>query len=264
MGTNFWIKLYHEVLHDPKMGRLPDNVWRRAIELFLLAGELDEDGKLPDTEDIAWLLHRPNVEELETELVHLEKVKILTRLEDGSWLVTKFSDRQKAIGDAERAKAYRDRKRKGQAESRSSNEPDTLESQERHEPVTNRDADRDIDKDRESEGGNPPPAPISESIRIYQEVTGLRLNKAIWGTVIQEVDGDSKVLARWKDTVTAWIARGYNPGNIDGMIDRAKQDRLPTNKNGPGPPVAGSGPKLTPEQLEGYHKLMEDYGDSNA
>lgn len=49
MAAKYWIKLYHEILHDPKMGRLPDNLWRRCIELFLLAGELgaevDEDDK---------------------------------------------------------------------------------------------------------------------------------------------------------------------------------------------------------------------------
>lgn len=143
MASNFWIKLYHEILHDPKMGRLPDNVWRRAIELFLLAGELDDNGNLPNTEDLAWHLHRPNIEEFETELTHLEKVGILTRLDNG-WLVTKFVERQKAISDSERAKAYRDRKRKEPA-SQEDNEPVTPPSRDSHEPVTNRDAD--IDKD---------------------------------------------------------------------------------------------------------------------
>lgn len=160
MASNFWIKLYHEILHDPKMGKLPDNIWRRAIELFLLAGELEEEGELPSTEDLAWLLHRPNIEEFETELAHLERVKILTRLDDG-WLVTKFSERQKAIGDAERAKAYRDRKRRQtEPETKESNEPVTPELRTRHEPVTNRDADIDIDIDKESlpngNGGKPP------------------------------------------------------------------------------------------------------------
>jgi len=29
MGSPYWIKLYHEILNDPKMGRLPDRLWRR-------------------------------------------------------------------------------------------------------------------------------------------------------------------------------------------------------------------------------------------
>lgn len=150
MASNFWIKLYHEILHDPKMGRLPDNVWRRAIELFLMAGELNTGGNLPNTEDLAWHLHRPSVEEFETELDHLEKVGILTRLDDG-WLVTKFVDRQGFVTDAERSKAYRDRKRRQLVtpEIQDGNVTATLESQGRHEPVTKRDADIDIDIDKE-------------------------------------------------------------------------------------------------------------------
>ena len=71
MGSKYWIKLYHEVLDDPKMGRLPDRLWRRTVELFLMAGDNDEGGYLPDTEDIAWRL-RSNIEEVETELDELK------------------------------------------------------------------------------------------------------------------------------------------------------------------------------------------------
>ena len=34
-----WIKLYVDMLDDPRMGRLPGDIWKRAIELFLVAGE---------------------------------------------------------------------------------------------------------------------------------------------------------------------------------------------------------------------------------
>ena len=52
----FWIKLYLEILDDPKMGLLPDWLWRRAIELFLLAGENGNDGLLQPVTDLAWRL----------------------------------------------------------------------------------------------------------------------------------------------------------------------------------------------------------------
>ena len=39
MPSKYWIKLYHEVLDDPKMARLPDRLYRRCIEVFLLAGK---------------------------------------------------------------------------------------------------------------------------------------------------------------------------------------------------------------------------------
>ena len=35
MSSFYWIKLYHEVLDDPKMALLPDRLWRRTIELFI-------------------------------------------------------------------------------------------------------------------------------------------------------------------------------------------------------------------------------------
>jgi hypothetical protein len=56
-----WIKLYLEILNDSKMGKLPDWLWRRAIELFLLAGENGDDGLLRPVPDLAWRL-RPCAE----------------------------------------------------------------------------------------------------------------------------------------------------------------------------------------------------------
>ena len=108
--NNYWIKLYHEIIHDPKMGRLPDNVWRRCIELFLMAGEMQQDGQLPDFDTIAWELRVKNPEHLEAEMSHLQSVGILTLCE-GCWIVTKFAERQAKIADADKQKAYRDRQR---------------------------------------------------------------------------------------------------------------------------------------------------------
>ena len=176
MASNFWIKLYHEILHDPKMGMLPDNVWRRCLEIFLLAGELDNDGQLPDTQELAWLLRQGNIERFEAELEHLERVGILTRLTDG-WLVTNFTKRQGVIDSAERSKAYRDRKReRGDASGPHVNEKSvTPASQESHEPinepsrdshaivtqpVTQRDADIDIDKESSPKGDSGKPLEI--------------------------------------------------------------------------------------------------------
>lgn len=166
MASNFWIKLYHEILHDPKMGMLPDNVWRRCLEIFLLAGELDNDGQLPDTPELAWMLRQANIERFEAELEHLERVNILTRLTDG-WLVTNFTKRQGVIDTAERSRAYRERKRIQGLDtppSQEGNEPIVQSSRDNHEPVTQCDADKDKDKDKESspKGDSGEPPTISE------------------------------------------------------------------------------------------------------
>ena len=157
MAAKYWMKLYYEILDDPKMGRLPDNVYRRCVELFLLAGRLDENGQLPETADIAWML-RQHPEALEAELQHLESVGILTKTDEG-WVVTNFSKRQEAVSDAERMRQYRKRKQKEQFEDQEelpdapSNEEETPVLREENEGVTssvtksNRDKITDTDKD---------------------------------------------------------------------------------------------------------------------
>jgi hypothetical protein len=108
MASKYWIKLYHDLLDDAKMGRLRDRLWRRAIECFLMAGELDEGGWLPSLEDMAWKLMRGNEELLESELVELASVGILEQ-RDGRWFVTNFATRQAAVSASERGKRFRKR-----------------------------------------------------------------------------------------------------------------------------------------------------------
>jgi len=149
MASKYWIKLYHEILEDDKMGTLPDNLWRRAIELFLMAGQIDDDGNLPDTNRIAWKL-RLSTETLQAELDQLEAVGILTKTETG-WLVTNFQKRQAASEAKERVKQYRRRK-----EQQESNADVTIYNEESNVSVTKSNTNRkqcnapDTDTDTES------------------------------------------------------------------------------------------------------------------
>ena len=97
-----WIKLYTEILSDPKMGRLSDKLFRRAIELFLLAGKEDKDGVLPPISDIAWNLHLSE-KEVRNGLKELEKVGIIVLKSDADgsekYLVAHFSVRQNSAYD---------------------------------------------------------------------------------------------------------------------------------------------------------------------
>ena len=140
MSSKYWIKLYHEILDDPKMGRLDDRSYRRTIELFLLAGETDAEGELPSVEDISWRLRIP-YEEITDDLTSLKEVGILSE-HDGLWSVTNFSDRQSAMDGKERTRRYREEKQK--------------EEYYGDETVTNRhtDIDTDIDIDTDKELNN--------------------------------------------------------------------------------------------------------------
>jgi hypothetical protein len=159
--TKYWIKLYHEILRDPKMARMPDGLWRRTIELFLLAGETGDDGRLPPLSDIAWLL-RIEPEILETEMIELQRVGILSVV-DGDWIVTKFQERQEPLPKAE----YMRRARV------------TGHKEQYYQPVTishtDTDIDTDIDTDKINGDGDIPrfENDAQEALHVYTSVTNM-------------------------------------------------------------------------------------------
>ena len=104
-----WIKLYAEILEDPKMGNMDDRLWRRTVELFLLAGRHGWGGVLPPIHDIAWDLRTTQAEIGET-LEALQGLEIMNRLEDGNWNVTHFAVRQAALTAAARQRKHREAK----------------------------------------------------------------------------------------------------------------------------------------------------------
>lgn len=159
MAAKYWLKLYHEILDDPKMGMLPDSIWRRVIEMFLLAGEYDQGGLLPPLNRMAWRL-RITPAELEDELTQMAAVGIVSNTDNG-WLVVNFNKRQAAVTGAERVAQHRKR-----------NKPVTPDNIPGNESVTNRYTDIDTDKDNiYTDSGNvrvtngythPDPEPIAE------------------------------------------------------------------------------------------------------
>lgn len=112
--ADYWVKMYHEILDDPKMATMPDRLWRRTMEIFLLAGKLSKDksGLLPETNQLAWSL-RMSSDDLLMDLKQLESIGILKRVGDG-WLVVNFEKRQAAATDAERKRQQREREQRDQ------------------------------------------------------------------------------------------------------------------------------------------------------
>lgn len=68
-----WIRLYVEVVDDPKVGRLSDHQFRTWLLLLALAGR-SRDGSLPCREDIAFKLRGtiPDVDRVLDELIDRE------------------------------------------------------------------------------------------------------------------------------------------------------------------------------------------------
>lgn len=121
MKSHYWIKLYHEILDDPKMGPLPCNVWRRAIECFLLAGEEQDAGFLPPLQAMSWRL-RIDQQTLERELQMLAAAGILQLADynpfERRWLVTNFEKRQSPSPVAQRVREHRQRKERKEPKER--------------------------------------------------------------------------------------------------------------------------------------------------
>lgn len=200
MPSKYWIKLYHEILNDPKMGSLPDNLWRRTIELFLLAGELDKGGELLDTAGIAWTLRLSCNETLQKELQALQERNILTLQDNKIWFVTHFFERQKAVDVGDRVKKFREREKK-KAESEQKNGVPGASGQKpskKAKPVTKRYTDKDKDKDKESISPNGDNAPELQADSEKWDKT----NKTIIGNKFLELThlkppSDEKTRGYW-------------------------------------------------------------------
>ena len=142
MPSNYWIKLYHEILDDPKMGRLPDHLWRRCIELFLIAGDFHKEGHLPELSDMAWRLR--STDEEVTETLNALAAEDIVCQNDTGWIVSHFAARQAAVPGKKRIEQWRDSQRK---DTYYGNERATTTQRVSNEVVTNRYADTDTEVD---------------------------------------------------------------------------------------------------------------------
>ena len=142
MANNYWIKLYHEILHDRKMATLSDHLYRRCIELFLLAGEANEDGALPAAADIAWEL-RADEQQVNEDLDALEKLGIVDQRK-GVWWVTKFSDRQAPLDPEERKARFLERQRKAEYYAAMQKQEQEAREAEQEEQVAGTQMERDV------------------------------------------------------------------------------------------------------------------------
>jgi hypothetical protein len=180
MRSYHWAKVWIEILDDSKMGPLPDRLWRRSIELILLAKEMDKNGFLPDVADMAWRL-RTDPQTLESELVQLAAIGIVERHSgvsvNGSepesferWFVLNFAKRQGKMSAAERKARQRER-----AKAQGSHTGVTSVSHDGHDTVTYRDTreDKEEDKDKEED-------PLSRNVTHTPNATYLAMLK-VWG-----------------------------------------------------------------------------------
>ena len=86
-----WIKLYCEILEDPKMGRMPEWLFARFVKLLLIAGRERKDGLLPPVEYMLWTLRPLEEEKMLESLRMLAEVGVTDQTDDGRWYIVHFA-----------------------------------------------------------------------------------------------------------------------------------------------------------------------------
>jgi hypothetical protein len=176
MPSGWWLKLYTDILYDPKMLRLTNVLWRRAIECFLMAKELNAGGRLPALEDMAVILRPITPEALESDLIELQRVGILGQDAQG-WRVSKFDKRQAPMPDVERKRLSRAR-----ATTSAGHESVTKASRTGHADVLEGEEEEEVEVEERGRGrgrGDAPPFSPALIIAALADLTGLdqRLSK---------------------------------------------------------------------------------------
>ena len=260
MTTRFWVKLYIEILDDPKMGRLPNHLWRRAVELFLLAGREGNDGALPPVEEMAWTLRLSEDKVLE-DLHGLAEVGVVHETEPGIWFVTHFQERQTSES-YERVKRYRERYRNGDCNDECNGEVAAGSST----STSLSDSVEEEGVQGEEEPLSVPHSPVEAmlhpDVRVYAAVTGGRIpGLSQYRAVIEAVrflrkkqGMDDQALAVWlKPYWLAWSSRKrldgrpYDPGNITWLVEWALNGSIPP-QGGAGGKDAARPPVPSPEE----------------
>ena len=110
MTSPYWLKLWIEIIDDPKIIRMPDWLFRRFILMLAQAKEYDHDGLLPPVDDIA-LRIRLTDKSVAEALSALSQIGVTRETADG-WMFVNFAKRQhrEDSTNAERQRRYREKK----------------------------------------------------------------------------------------------------------------------------------------------------------
>ena len=173
-----WIKLYTEMLDDPKLGRLHADLKWHFVALCLLAGECDAEGYLVNgmeaytIHDIAWRLREPPAA-IGASLEILQNAGLVCRDEDDTWFVTSFAKRQGRSQSEKRAQWRERKRRQREREDDATVTPEpvpinvTRDTSGSHAGVTPLDTDTDTDTEADIETDNNNAAAAVQCLLAY-------------------------------------------------------------------------------------------------
>lgn len=220
-----WIKLYTELLDDPKVSELKLAEQMIFVKLLLFAGECDREGLLGDDEGgysmskIAWRLRIP-VADLRHAASRLLSLGLIEELA-GGLVIPAFTARQ-GRPQSERQQMWRDaqhRRRHGEeaVTPESSMTPRPREEKRRGE----------VEERREGAAARKTHPQAHPAVAVFREEAGLYPKRSMKRDIEDAVGSSEESLALWREVVHVWIARGYKPTNIEGPLQWFKSGGVP-------------------------------------
>jgi len=103
-----WFRLYIDVLDDPKVQKLPPDLFKFWINILCLASK--HDGKLPSIDDISFALRLP-LHETELAFHSLEKAKLISEYNGGKTPHNWRKRQYKSDTSTDRVKRFRNARR---------------------------------------------------------------------------------------------------------------------------------------------------------
>lgn len=203
--AKYFIKMFIEILDDPKVQTLPDRLWRRFYELVLLAGRYDDGGNLPDTQAIAWAL-RQHTDDVALDLQQLTGAKLIRKTETG-WLVINYEKRQSPIpGDQRYAEYRKHHPQRGQEKPQT--KPQRNANEALLEVEVEEEKEKEVEKEEESEVDHPAASAAQQFLSICREYFLSSFGEKKFKTPAQE----NAIIA---------LERQYGPGKLKECIDWA-------------------------------------------
>ena len=99
------------------------------------------------------------------------------------------------------------------------------------------------------------PQEIPPAVQVYREVRRRFPAQELWDSIAKEVGAEEPSLVLWRKVLQTWVARGYNPMNVEGPLEWFKKREIP--QNGSGKPAENTNERRPVESIEVIQARMQ-------
>jgi len=234
-----WVKLYTEVLTDPKMGMLSwedRGIWYTLLAVAGFQDERDENeeetGKLGTLDEIAWFC-RIDLAQLEAALQRFAGREMVVE-RDGIYFVANYWKRQRKPTSSKRSlvrqRVTRHREKKREETGNECNDVTASLHSECNvfsspSPSVSSSESSSV-RERKKHTPKIPPA-----VRVFHE-NAHRFPAKSWYSDIARIVGEAPdALEFWGKVVKAWVGIGWKPTNVMGMLEFYERHEIPSGKS---------------------------------